>query len=138
MKPWLIDTGPLVAYLDARDSQHAIVTACLDGFTGKLHTTAAVVTEAMHLVGSDPDGPELLADFLESSQAEIHECTKLFILKRATALMRKYRDTPMDFADATLIGLAEELRTTDICTLDRRGFAIYRTSTGKRFHLVLG
>jgi hypothetical protein len=54
------------------------------------------------------------------------------------ALMRKYHDTPMDFADATLILLAVELRTTDICTLDRRGFAIYRTSTGKRFHLVLG
>ena len=75
---------------------------------------------------------------LDESKTEIHECTKLSDLKRATALMRKYRDTPMDFADATLVLMAEELRTTDICTLDRRGFWIYRTSAGKRFNLVLG
>lgn len=138
MKAWLIDTGPLVAYLDACDSQHEVATACLDEFTGRLHTAAAVVTETMHLVGADPNGPKLLTEFLESSKTEVHECTKVSDLKRAAALMRKYRDTPMDFADATLILLGEELRTVDICTLDRRGFSIYRTSAGKRFNLLLG
>jgi predicted nucleic acid-binding protein len=51
--------------------------------------------------------------------------------------MAKYADTPMDFADATLIGAADDLGVVDIATLDRRGFSTYRTSTGKRFRLVL-
>ena len=46
---WLIDTGPLVAYVDARDRAHEAVAACLGDFTGQLATSSAVVTEAMHL-----------------------------------------------------------------------------------------
>lgn len=110
----------------------------LDEFTGQLSTTAAVITEAMHFVSTDSNGASLLVEFLESSLTEIHDCARLSELKRASALMRKYGDTPMDFADATLVLLAEELKTTDICTLDRRGFSTYRTSAGKRFNLVLG
>jgi uncharacterized protein len=52
-------------------------------------------------------------------------------------LMTRYEDTPMDFADATLVLLAEELGVTDILTLDRRGFSTYRTATGKAFRLRL-
>ena len=43
----------------------------------------------------------------------------------------------MDFADATLVLLAEALGVGDILTLDRRGFATYRMKRGKRFLLVL-
>jgi uncharacterized protein len=46
-------------------------------------------------------------------------------------------DTPMDFADATLVALAEQLGLSDILTLDCRGFSTYKTSKGKRFRLVL-
>jgi len=41
-----------VAYLDRRDGAHAIVAACLDTFTGRLITTSAVITEAMHFVSA--------------------------------------------------------------------------------------
>ena len=51
--------------------------------------------------------------------------------------MSKYSDTPMDFADATLVLLAEELGVAEILTLDRRGFTAYRTRKGKAFRLVL-
>lgn len=51
--------------------------------------------------------------------------------------MQKYADTPMDFADASLVLLGDSLRVTQVCTLDRRGFATYRMATGKRFTLVL-
>lgn len=137
MKTWLLDTGPLVAYLNVRDSHHAETCGQLDAFTGLLCTTSAVITEAMHLVSADRNGPAMLVEFLESSRTEIHELARMADLKRAVALMRKYQDAPMDFADATLVLLAENLKVTDVCSLDRRGFAIYRTSTGKRFHLVL-
>jgi predicted nucleic acid-binding protein len=54
----------------------------------------------------------------------------------AAELMNRYSDTPMDFADATLVLLAEEIGVTDIFTLDRRGFSTYRTTKGKSFRLI--
>jgi uncharacterized protein len=56
-------------------------------------------------------------------------------LTRASALMEKYRDIPMDFADATLVSLAEETDTGEILTLDRRGFGTYRMHGNKAFTL---
>lgn len=79
----------------------------------------------------------LLVDFVEASGLRVYECAQLPDLRRAVALMSKYADTPMDFADATLIGLAERLNTLDIVTLDRHGFSTYRTSRGKSLRRVL-
>jgi hypothetical protein len=62
---------------------------------------------------------------------------ELASLRAAVALMKQYRDTPMDFADATLVLLAEELGLLDILTLDRRGFSTYRIGRGRAFRLVL-
>ena len=50
--------------------------------------------------------------------------------------MEKYCDTPMDFADASLVLLAERLQIYAICTLDRRGFSTFRIGR-KPFRLVL-
>ena len=51
--------------------------------------------------------------------------------------MEKYADTPMDFADATLVLLAEALGQNEILTLDRRGFTVFRTRRGRQFRRVL-
>ena len=51
--------------------------------------------------------------------------------------MARYRNVPMDFADATLVLLASRLRMTAVCTLDRRGFRTYRIGSRKSFDLVL-
>ena len=48
-------------------------------------------------------------------------------------MIRKYADRPMDLADASLVWLAEKTGVTDIITLDRADFAIYRTSKRKAF-----
>ena len=50
--------------------------------------------------------------------------------------MEKYFDTPMDFADATLILLGDEIGTNRIVTLDRRGFLTFRTRKGKSFEIL--
>jgi predicted nucleic acid-binding protein len=52
-------------------------------------------------------------------------------------LMEKYSDTPMDFADATLVLLADALQVRDILTLGRRGFSAYRTRKPHAFRLLL-
>ena len=52
---------------------------------------------------------------------------------RMKELMRKYRDLPMDLADAALVRVAERERLRRIFTLDRRDFQIYRPSRIGRF-----
>ena len=119
MKTWLIDTGPLVAYLDAGDPAHAEVAACLDRFTGHLATTSAVITEAMHFVCGSRERPRLLAEFVATSRTEVYDLCRPPELLDAALPMEKYADTPMDFADATLVLLAEALDVRDVLTLDR-------------------
>ena len=60
------------------------------------------------------------------------------VIHAAVDLMARYRDTPMDFADATLVLLADTLGVRDILTLDRRGFRTYRTAKRQSFQLLLG
>ena len=137
MRTWLVDTGPLVAYLDSRDPAHREVAACLDGFTGGLATTSAVITEAMHFLSPAKTGPRLLADLVRTSGIGVFDLCRPLELDAAAALMEKYGDTPMDFADATLVLLAEALGQNEILTLDRRGFSAFRTRRGRPFRRVL-
>jgi hypothetical protein len=137
MRTWLVDTGPLVAYLDSRDPAHGEVGDRLEGFTGVLATTGAVITEAMHLLSSSPDGPRLLAEFVKKSGMGVFDLCQPPELDAAAALMEKYADTPMDFADATLVLLAEALGHNEVLTLDRRGFSVFRTRRGRPFRRVL-
>lgn len=137
MKTWLVDTGPIVAYLDRADPMHASVTRRLDAFSAQLATTSAVITEAMHMLADAQDGPMLLAEFAQASGLQISESTQTAQIRHAATLMRKYSDTPMDFADATLVLLADATGVVDVLTLDRRGFSTYRTAKGKAFRLVL-
>ena len=67
----------------------------------------------------------MLVEFLMASGAAITATIRPAALRAASALMKKYRDTPMDFADATVVLLGEELGLIDILTLDRRGFSTY-------------
>jgi predicted nucleic acid-binding protein len=137
VKTWLIDTGPLVAYLDRDDPAHEQVVEILDDFAGQLVTSSAVLTEAMHFVASNPRGPRLLAEFVAASGLRILDACQPTELHEAVSLMEKYADTPMDFADATLVLLAEGLDVHDVLTLDRRGFTVYRTRQKQHLWLVL-
>ncbi|MDE2999696.1 MAG: hypothetical protein OXU79_11525 [Gemmatimonadota bacterium] len=137
MTSWLLDTGPLVAYLNAADPAHGDVSQPLDGFTGQLCTTGAVITEAMHFVAGSRSGPRLLTEFVTTARIRVFEFAQPAALRRCATLMEKYADTPMDYADATLVLLAEQLKCFDVLTLDRRGFSTYRSSENRGFRLVL-
>jgi predicted nucleic acid-binding protein len=133
----LVDTGPLVAYLDSTDPHHEQVSSLLDRFTGGAITTPAVITEAMYLVGGTAAGAQALAEFVAGSSMTIYDMCQPPDLLEAARMMERYEDTPMDFADATLLLLAEVLEVFDVLTLDRRGFSTYRTASGKGLRLVL-
>ncbi len=137
MREWLLDTGPIVAYLDSNDPAHHQVSTCLDAFGGQLHTTSAVITEAMYFVSAHSAGPRLLAAFIAESKALVHDLAQSDDLREAIVPMEKYADIPMDYADATLVLLGERLGLRDILTLDRRGFSVFRVDRNKPFRLVL-
>lgn len=137
VRTWLLDTGPIVAYLDVRDPDHAAAVEHLDDFEGTLVSTSAVITEAMHFVSTGASGPRLLSEFVQKSGVDLFDLTHPPALPEVVSLMEKYRNVPMDFVDATLVVLADELNVRDVLTLDRRGFSIYRTRRGRAFRLVL-
>jgi hypothetical protein len=132
----LVDTGPLVAYLDRSDPAHARVAVPWDAFSGQLATTSAVITECMHFLARLDEGPSLFAELAAASGMLVYDYTQPPALRAAAVLMRKYADTPMDFADATLVLLAEDLDVTEILTLDRRGFTAFRTGKRRPFRLL--
>ncbi len=136
MRSVLIDTGPIVAYLDRTESAHAWAKRALLATEGTLVTTSAVITEAMHFLSSIPNGPAALSAFVEQGPVQVFDFCGASDLKRAVARMVRYSDTPMDFADATLVLLGEAVDSGHILTLDRRGFGVYRWGRNRIFELL--
>ncbi|HKV50966.1 MAG TPA: PIN domain-containing protein [Gemmatimonadaceae bacterium] len=128
----LLDTGPLVAVLDRRDQWHAGCAADLPAVLDRCLTVEAVVTEASHLVGRGGGPAHAPLDFLLTAGIPIVGLETAG-LRRAASLMQQYRRIPMDFADASLVAIAEALMITTVFTTDRRGFRVYRPPQGKRF-----
>ncbi|HEV2056732.1 MAG TPA: hypothetical protein VGV06_16445 [Methylomirabilota bacterium] len=58
-------------------------------------------------------------------------------LDEIVTIIARYADREIDFADATLVWLAELVNTLDVMTIDRRDFQVYRPRSGKAFNLVL-
>jgi len=137
VKSVLLDTGPIVASLDADDPQHAMVCHRFNSLTGLVVTTGAVVTEAMFFVQNLANGPARLIEWLRGIRAEVVNCFEPERLRSAAYLMARYADAPMDYADATLVACADELNCGDILTLDIRGFRTYCYRKNKKFTLLL-
>lgn len=130
-----MDTGPLVALFDPRDSHHQHCREVLQGLTAPLGSTLPILTEAFHILSPDSIGSDRLRDFVLQNGLQILPLERE-ALERAFELMEQYRDQPMDLADASLIAIAERIPTRKIFTLDRRDFSIYRLRRGHR-HLAV-
>lgn len=130
----LLDTGALVSLLDRSQRRHREFAAFFEAWTGQVVTTEAVLTESTHLLGRVPGGAVACLDFMLSGGALLVPASAASI-RRARALMHQYADRPMDFADATLVVLAEDLRTDQILTTDYRDFSVYRISGRRHFKL---
>jgi len=123
----LADTGFWVALLDRRDNLHTRVRAKATQLTEPLITTVPVVTEVCYLL-QNRCGAELSAQFLFAQQDGLFQ---LFAIEenhlpRMAKFMRQYANLPMDFADASLIILAEYLGHGRIVSTDQRDFNTYR------------
>ena len=131
----LLDTGALVSLLDRSQTHHRRCRTFFEMWSGPVVSTEAVLTEATHLLASVGGGMTASLDFFLEGGAVIVPSTPAS-LKRVRALLAKYVDLPMDFADATLVALAEELNSTLVFTTDRKDFTVYRVKDRKPFRIV--
>ena len=131
----LLDTGPLVAILDGRDTWHQVCADAWYEVAERCVTTEAVVTEACHLVARGGGPAHVALDFLLAAGVPIVGLEKSGH-EHAVRLMRRYADVPMDYADATLVVSCDALAIRNVLTLNRRGFGTYRRSSGERFSML--
>ncbi len=131
----IIDTGPLVALFDKSDHYNNTCKETLAHIREPLMTTWPVLTEVMYLLNFSSLAQELCLEFIESGDVEIHS-ENSHHLNRILQLMKQYADLPIDFADASIVALAEKYRMTTIFTLDQKDFRIYAPKHLKRFHLI--
>lgn len=131
----LLDTGVWYAILDRRERAHGPCVEALQGVTGRLLSTEAVLTETLWLLEGARAGPRRCAEFVRRG-AVILVPTSAQSLTRAVDLMEKYRNVPMDYADATLVTLGEELGLDTVLTLDHRGFGVYRLHGRRPFQIL--
>lgn len=132
MRSILLDTGAFIALLDKSEKNHERCVMFFREFKGKLLTTEPVLTEAIYLLGPSVKAQKTSIEFILRGGATLIP-QSMESLSRAIALMERYKDIPMDFADATLVSLAEETGIDEVFTLDRRGFSAYRIHGKKLF-----
>lgn len=131
----ILDTGPWVALIDRSETRHRDCVAILEEEPGPLLSTEAVLTEALHLLGPRAQPRRACLDLVLRGAVQLVP-SSLPSLGRATALIERYADLPMDYADATLVALAEDARTDRVFTLDRRGFSVFRLHGGRPFRIL--
>jgi predicted nucleic acid-binding protein len=131
----LLDTGPLVALLSRHDRHHDRARRIFSECEPPFRSCEAVVAEACFLMQkAHPAGPAEVAALglrgvysiavaANEHWAGIH------------ALLRKYRDRPISFADACLIRCAEIHQEARIATFDD-DFRIYKWGRSKRFEVL--
>ncbi len=130
----LIDTGAILAFLDDSDRWHPVCVETLARLPLPLATSAAVLAELFHLLG----GPHEFAAawrFLRSGAVTVLPIGDED-LPHLEALMERYKDRPMDFADATLVHLARREELVTIFTVDHSDFETYRIEGKRRFRIV--
>jgi predicted nucleic acid-binding protein len=131
----LIDTGAILAILNRKDRWHSLCVQALADLRLPLLTSEAVLTELFHLVGDSRTEMEAAWKFVRSG-AVIVGIIGNTELGDLHALMSRYWDRPMDFADATLVHLAKRESLATILTADQSDFATYRIEGKRQFQIL--
>ena len=135
MRGVLVDAGPLVALIDKGDQHHARCVEALRLLRVPLMTVWPALTEAIYLLGDSWPAQAALWEMVETGAVELLPLDA-GDLRRMAELMEKYRDLPMDLADAALVRVAERERIRQVFTLDQRDFRVYRPAGLGRLVLI--
>ena len=121
----ILDTGPLLAYLDRSEQNADWIRRQLELHRGEVWTCEAVLSEAIFLLFRNGLDHEPLFELLRRRAIQIpfqfaeHQ-------DELWDMMTRYADLPMSPADACLVRMAELHPRAEIITLDRH-FKLYRT-----------
>lgn len=120
----LLDTGPLVGYLNRTDQHHAWAIQSWSALFDPVWTCEAVLSEAIFVLQSEGAGAEPVLRLVERGIVRMD-----FTLDDHRAdvfrLLRKYADRPMSLADACLVRMAELTDPCQVFTTDT-DFLVYR------------
>lgn len=135
MKPVLLDTGVIVSLLDSSEYRHLACIEAIQSCAAPLVTCEAVIAESCYLLRKQRGAAERILESVVSGAFQIpfQLASQASEIQR---ILRRYRDREVDFADACLIHMANELRSGEILTLDR-DFEIYRWGANKRFQPLI-
>ena len=131
----LIDTGAILALLKRDDPWHEACQQAFAVLTVPLVTSAAVLTELFHLLGHNRREVAAAWGFLRSGAVMVAAIVDAD-LADLDELMARYHDRPMDFADATLVHLANRESLTTILTIDHDDFETYRIGHRQSFRIL--
>lgn len=133
MTPVLADTGFLVALFDPADALAGSAAMYLKDHRHRLVATTANVVEACFFLAPKAKA-DLLAWIRRGGLSVVDVPGEAYAQLEMT--LRKYADQEIDFADAALIWLAGETGATQVLTVDRKDFEIFRLKGGKRFEVI--
>ena len=119
----LIDAGPIVSYL-TDEANHAWAAEQFSRFDAFETCEAAVAEACARLAYAGYDQTAVIRLVDEGVLKLTFDMP--YNLGRIMALMEKYRDLPMDFADACLVTMSEEEKDSLVVTLDKKDFSVYR------------
>jgi predicted nucleic acid-binding protein len=125
----VVDTGPLYAAVDADDQDHARCIAAMRRPGMRLVIPALVVAEASYLAGSRMK-PSVEAAFLRGLGSMRVESPRPDDFERMAELVEQYANFPLGGTDASVVALAERLRTDLFISLDRRQMCAVRLKDG--------
>jgi predicted nucleic acid-binding protein len=129
IEPVIIDTGPLVAYIDKSQAQHGWMRGLdLSGAAPWL-TCETVIAEAWYLLRKAPWLQDVLLDMISGGALSI-DFSLAGDIASIRWLRRKYRDVPMSLADACLVTMAQAYDRAVLLTFDS-DFSVYRTVEGE-------
>lgn len=113
----VLDTGPLVAFLNRHDAWHAWVMERMADFEPPLLTCEAAISEACFLLRRSPGGAVAVLEMLERGvlKVALRLADEAPHIKR---LLQRYSDVPMSAADAGLVRIAELAEGSRVLTLD--------------------
>ena len=121
----IVDTGPLVALLDATDPDHERCTDLLQQSAEPRVVPVCVLVEVEYILRPWPEAfAALLTDF-EAGSFDLLELPVRWLL-RAGELVDQYRDLSLGLVDATVVAATEMLGESKVATLDHRHFAVVR------------
>ena len=120
----MLDTGPLVAFLNGRDKFHEWTVAQWNQISAPMLTCEAVVSEACFLLSRIKNGGDRVMQLIQRDilMISFHLDEHIDPVKK---LIIKYQSVPMSLADACLVRMSELHSNSYVFTLNS-DYALYR------------